>query len=400
MLSCLLNEKRINCYDGQYSKEQLKKWANKKILICPACGKPYEYCHGKVKSPYFRHMDKAECEDKYSEPETEEHINGKKDLYEWIKKQPGITDCILEGWIATTKQRPDIMFKYKDKQYVLEYQCTPIASEYIERHELYQAAGINDIWICGTERVFNTSREKYLESVVFAKYNTKTEELDIFDYEQNRCLLYIPKINEICESNKSLDSFKFNGKIVYSCLANQDYSQIVEKHNNRKVAKDQDKINAIYKLEDKFYWVKENIKSQKITLHTPNHWDKSKAYIRFFRNSDYTIDTDKQLYLKINDFYKTYELSKIIKTFSNDNWCFFIAPTNKAHKISVELYSSNCYSNGYWDGHIFSKEISYETVKRMCQDEEYLKSVLLDMMKQCKYEALNLCGEYRFMENR
>lgn len=78
MLSCLLNGERINCYDGKHDKEQLKKWAKKRILMCPACGKPYEYCHGKVKSPYFRHMDKAECEDKYSEPETEEHLNGKE----------------------------------------------------------------------------------------------------------------------------------------------------------------------------------------------------------------------------------------------------------------------------------------------------------------------------------
>ena len=58
----------------------LKKWSKKKILLCPACGKPYEYCHGEVKTPYFRHMDKTECEDKYSESETEEHLNGNRDL--------------------------------------------------------------------------------------------------------------------------------------------------------------------------------------------------------------------------------------------------------------------------------------------------------------------------------
>ena len=91
----------------------LKKWSKKKILLCPVCGKPYEYCHGEVKTPYFRHMDKAECEDKYSESETEEHLNGKRDLYEWIKKQNGVENAVLEGWIPETKQRPDIMFNYK-----------------------------------------------------------------------------------------------------------------------------------------------------------------------------------------------------------------------------------------------------------------------------------------------
>ena len=73
----------------------LKKWSKKKILLCPVCGKPYEYCHGEVKTPYFRHMDKAECEDKYSESETEEHLNGKRDLYEWVKRQVGVTNAVL-----------------------------------------------------------------------------------------------------------------------------------------------------------------------------------------------------------------------------------------------------------------------------------------------------------------
>lgn len=157
ILTCKLGNKIINCYDGTHDKEQLKKWSSKKILLCPVCGKPYEYCHGKVKTPYFRHMDKAECEDKYSESETEEHLNGKRDLFEWIKKQKGVTNAVLEGWIPETKQRPDIMFECNNKKYVIEYQCSPIATEYVERHELYQASGIIDIWILGTDKYLEKS---------------------------------------------------------------------------------------------------------------------------------------------------------------------------------------------------------------------------------------------------
>lgn len=147
------------------------------------CGKPYEYCHGRVKTPYFRHKEKSECEDKYSESETEEHLNGKKDLYEWIKRQPGVYDAVLEGWIPETKQRPDIMFKYQGKQYVIEYQCSPIASEYIERHELYNIIGINDIWICGTNKYLQKNmRDKYLENVSCGYYNYSVAKF-IFPYE-------------------------------------------------------------------------------------------------------------------------------------------------------------------------------------------------------------------------
>ena len=157
ILTCKLGNEIINCYDGTHDKEQLKKWASKKILLCPVCGKPYEYCHGKVKTPYFRHMEKNECEDLYYESETEEHLNGKRDLFEWIKRQNGVTNAVLEGWLPETKQRPDIMFEYDGKKYVIEYQCSPIATEYVERHELYKASGITDIWVLGTEKYLELS---------------------------------------------------------------------------------------------------------------------------------------------------------------------------------------------------------------------------------------------------
>ena len=69
-------------------------------------------------------MNKTSCGFLYSESETEEHLSGKRDLFEWIRKQPDVTNAILEGWIPETKQRPDIMFKYKGIQYIIEYQCS------------------------------------------------------------------------------------------------------------------------------------------------------------------------------------------------------------------------------------------------------------------------------------
>ena len=189
MLSCLLNGKRINCIDGEYTRDQLKTWAKKRILICPACEKPYEYCHGKIKIPYFRHMDKMECEDRYSEPETDEHLTGKKDLYEWLKNQPRVTDCELEGWIPGTKQRPDIMFKYNGQQCVLEYQCSPIASEYYERHELYQSAGIQDIWVCGTKKYF----QYYHKGSGSKRVNVLETESGLYYDCFNKCIYQIDK---------------------------------------------------------------------------------------------------------------------------------------------------------------------------------------------------------------
>lgn len=195
ILTCKLGNEIINCYDGTHNKEQLKKWASKKILSCPVCGKPYEYCHGRVKTPYFRHMDKNECEDNFSESETEEHLNGKRDLFEWIKNQKGVSNAVLEGWIPETKQRPDIMFEYYGKKCVIEYQCSPIASEYYNRHDLYKASGITDIWICGTEKYLGKNKRlNTLEEIARIYYDAKNKLLYQMDDISEKDVKEIQKI--------------------------------------------------------------------------------------------------------------------------------------------------------------------------------------------------------------
>lgn len=156
MLTCKVGNQTINCFDGTYDKYQLKKWSDKNLLICPDCGKPYEYCHGQIIPPYFRHKEKdKECDGIYSESETAEHINGKKILYNWLlglQENGIISNVKLESYIKETKQRPDIYFEKDTERFVIEFQCSPIASEYLERHELYKLAGVNDIWILGTDK--------------------------------------------------------------------------------------------------------------------------------------------------------------------------------------------------------------------------------------------------------
>lgn len=155
MLTCKVGETIINCFDGKYDKYKLKEWSDKNRLICPDCGKPYEYCHGRVIFPYFRHKEKAECESLYSESETEEHLQGKIALYNWLLRlqENGVVENVkLELYISETKQRPDLYFEKDGKRFVIEFQCTPIASEYLERHEIYQLANVNDIWVLGTDK--------------------------------------------------------------------------------------------------------------------------------------------------------------------------------------------------------------------------------------------------------
>lgn len=197
MLTGLFNNKIINCYDDSYNKDYLKKLTKDKKILCPVCKKPYEYCHGEITSPYFRHMDKNRCKVKYSELETEEHIQGKKDLHEWIKKQDGVSNVILEAWIPETRQRPDIMFDYNNKKYVIEYQCSPIASEYIERHKLYESINVHDIWICGTEKYISANKRlNTLENECKLYYDFKTKALYYMEDMGQKQFHYLSKLED------------------------------------------------------------------------------------------------------------------------------------------------------------------------------------------------------------
>jgi len=151
LLTAKLGKTTINTFDNGYDRYMLKKWSNKNILKCPVCSGIYEYCHGEYVSPYFRHKDKN-CSGYFTEPETEEHKKGKQLLYEWVNNQKGIANIELECWLPETKQRPDIYFEKDGRKYVIEFQCSPVASEYKERRELYRLAGIKDIWVLGTEK--------------------------------------------------------------------------------------------------------------------------------------------------------------------------------------------------------------------------------------------------------
>lgn len=348
ILTCKLGNEIINCYDGTHDKEQLKKWASKKILLCPVCGKPYEYCHGKVKTPYFRHMDKNECEDRFSESETEEHLNGKRDLFEWIKKQNGVTNAVLEGWIPETKQRPDIMFEYGSRKYVIEYQCSPIATEYVERHELYRASGIIDIWIAGYEKYFKpNARHKYLEDYIEGYYNPTNHNYKIgLNTEQGNFVHTI----KTSKNEFPLRSFSFeNNSIIYRSYKNKNFKKLLNLHNERYRNRNNSylsernslelKLKQLEKYVNSFYGTFSRIEYTSYTK-TPFCYVYSYSIMADFNRKRFFL-TEKNFYKRIYDIKKTIKsadkLFTILNKYSNKNW-EFRGYINEDCEIIVNIY--------------------------------------------------------------
>lgn len=178
MLSCIIGNKSINSFD--YEECKLRDWSNKKILRCPECGERVIYCNGDYKIAYFKHETSSECKGNlYNEPTTEEHIGGIKVLYNKLKTIEGVENLEVEKYIINTKQRPDIYFEYKGQRYCIEYQCSPIATQYNKRHELYELEGIKDIWILGTSKYNFEKYEEFEKYILFNEKRLKTIEDEI-----------------------------------------------------------------------------------------------------------------------------------------------------------------------------------------------------------------------------
>ena len=316
MVTAKIGNNDINCYDGKYSKEELKTWANKDIIKCPVCGKSYEYCHGQINTPYFRHKDKAECDYLYSEPETEEHIKGKIALYEWIKQQDGVTDAILEAWLPETKQRPDIMFEYGGNKWVIEFQCSPIATEQIERHRLYETAGIKDLWVCGINN-YGTGR-KHMERIMCGMFDCKSNEFVSIDSIMRYDLLPYGHICTKTFNNVSLNDLTFQNKIV---LSNEAMLPYIEKDIEiQKRKEDEDKlreyIHSLYEICSVIpKWYEDINHKCKITLNAGDIYSPYLIMMNF--RSDITIPFTMFIKDNIIDICETEEYKrKVISTSS------------------------------------------------------------------------------------
>ncbi|OLS41820.1 competence protein CoiA [Bacillus sp. MRMR6] len=143
----------------QYNKETLLVLRKREEFICPVCGEEVTLKLGEHRIYHFAHQRKGNCREVY-ERETEYHMNGKLQLYQWLIGQ-GIR-AILEYYDSDIQQRPDIMFEYNGNKYALEYQCSPIPEDqFINRTKNYYHYGYIPLWIAGNKLIKSKRKNIY-----------------------------------------------------------------------------------------------------------------------------------------------------------------------------------------------------------------------------------------------
>ncbi|HJV16841.1 MAG TPA: competence protein CoiA family protein [Bacillales bacterium] len=131
----------------EYKKETLLYLRTREEFFCPVCGEKVALKLGDKRIFHFAHQKGGSCRD-FFENETQYHMKGKLQLYQWLKNQK--ISCELEYYDKEIRQCPDILFIYHGKKFALEYQCSIIPEEvFTKRTENYLQHGYTPLWILG-----------------------------------------------------------------------------------------------------------------------------------------------------------------------------------------------------------------------------------------------------------
>ncbi|WP_052353767.1 competence protein CoiA [Neobacillus jeddahensis] len=139
------------CLGFDYTKESLLSLRNKEEFICPICGEGVVLKLGDRRIFHFAHKQGSSCRDVY-ENESFYHMEGKRQLFQWLVRQK--IPAALEYYISDIQQRPDILFKFNDKTYALEYQCSTIPENvFFKRTKSYLDHHYIPLWILSSDQI-------------------------------------------------------------------------------------------------------------------------------------------------------------------------------------------------------------------------------------------------------
>lgn len=134
---------------AHYTKEQLSECKKHTTFYCLQCGEAVILKNGQINIPHFAHRSSSDCVSSFSEGETEDHLNGKLQLFSFFQQKK--VQAYLEGYIPSIKQRPDILINDNEQPIAIEFQCSQIpTSLVIDRSNGYKKQSITPLWILRT----------------------------------------------------------------------------------------------------------------------------------------------------------------------------------------------------------------------------------------------------------
>lgn len=184
-------------------------------FFCPGCKGPVTLKLGEKRIPHFAHINVATCPS-FSERESEYHLKGKLQLFNWLK--PQFPTVELEPYLPKLKQRPDILLTIQNQKFAIEYQCSSISEKlFINRSSSYLRNGYTPIWILGATHLNRISAQNTKMSTfrwLFSQHSTRFDKIPI--------LLYYCSVDRKFTKVSSLVPFSTNDLLANITISSLD----------------------------------------------------------------------------------------------------------------------------------------------------------------------------------
>ncbi|MCJ8006002.1 competence protein CoiA [Lederbergia wuyishanensis] len=163
MLTALNKEgKQITLVKSFHNKEIIERMRSEKYF-CPICKESLILKAGHIRIPHFSHTRDSLCATFLAEPESPQHLKGKKNLFDFFMNE-GL-NVSLEHYLPEIKQRADLFVQFQSHSFAIEYQCSPLSRSILEkRTKGYKSIGIEPLWIIGGKPYQKSRKDIYLLS--------------------------------------------------------------------------------------------------------------------------------------------------------------------------------------------------------------------------------------------
>jgi len=151
ILTAFKDSEKMFTITRDMTKNQLLFIRNTSKFTCPQCETPLRLKIGKVVTPHFAHIVLTNCLTSFSERESPTHLTGKQHLAEFFTRV-GCTVSV-EAYLPKISQRPDLLVKNKRNTFAIEFQCSVIPADDVEKRTAgYLKLKIPAIWLLRTPK--------------------------------------------------------------------------------------------------------------------------------------------------------------------------------------------------------------------------------------------------------
>lgn len=169
MLTALAKNDVVLNLAEPWDRKELERLRAIDQFRCQVCHEQVLMKLGTKRVWHFSHLKGSMCSYEF-EPESMYHIIGKKQLFRWFNEH--LDKVELEKFLPQLKQRPDLLLSGEKPPIAIEYQCSTIPNEAIQkRTSSFQNKGIKPIWILGEKRISHISGPTYrLDDLAFQAF--------------------------------------------------------------------------------------------------------------------------------------------------------------------------------------------------------------------------------------